>query len=49
MLFRVSLGVGGTRATNNSISVSLAVPAVHTGAMLAVIGAIGIPVHDQIG
>ncbi|MGO4571693.1 hypothetical protein [Microvirga sp. 2TAF3] len=45
----VSPGMGGELATSTSIPISLAALTVHTGAMLAVIGAIGLVVYDRLG
>jgi hypothetical protein len=43
----VSPGVGGELTASTSLPVSLAALAVHTAAMLAVIGAISLIVYDQ--
>jgi hypothetical protein len=45
----VSTGMSGELTASTSIPISLSVLAVHTGAMLAVIGAIGIIVYDRVG
>jgi hypothetical protein len=45
----VSPGMGGELTTGPSIPIAFAALAVHTGVMLAVIGAIGIVVYDRVG
>jgi hypothetical protein len=45
----VSPGRGGELTASTSIPISLAALAVHTGAMLAVIGAISIVVYERLG
>lgn len=43
----VSPGMSGDLSTSNSLPISFAALAVHTGAMLAVIGAVSLIVYDQ--
>jgi hypothetical protein len=45
----VSPGTGGELLTSNSIPISFAALVVHTSAMLAVIGTLGIVVYDRVG